>query len=114
MPSWKIRGSNPRIFVACSMLAAVWPTASTSGPVRRTWSPLTSTFVSPTIRVNGDQVLLTGPDVEAVGQTAANIEQDLVPVDFDFRFPDDPRLSRELLSEEDADRRGNESRSQRG
>src|SRR5207245_11312557 len=27
-------------------------------------------------------------------------EEDLVPVDFDFRFPDDPRLSRELLPEE--------------
>src|SRR5207247_582988 len=27
------------------------------------------------VEVNGDQVLLTGPDVEAVGQTAANIEQ---------------------------------------
>ena len=25
--------------------------------------------------MNGDRVLLTGPDVEAVGQTAANIEQ---------------------------------------
>ena len=27
------------------------------------------------VEVNGDQVLLSGPDVEAVGQTAANIEQ---------------------------------------
>lgn len=27
------------------------------------------------VEVKGDQVLLTGPDVEAVGQTAANIEQ---------------------------------------
>jgi large subunit ribosomal protein L6 len=27
------------------------------------------------VEVNGDQVLLTGPDVEAVGQTAGNIEQ---------------------------------------
>jgi len=27
------------------------------------------------VEVRGDQVLLTGPDVEAVGQTAANIEQ---------------------------------------
>jgi large subunit ribosomal protein L6 len=26
------------------------------------------------VEVNGDQVLLTGPDLEAVGQTAANIE----------------------------------------
>src|SRR3989440_435679 len=37
--------------VASSMFAAVCPTASTSGPERRTWSPFTSTFVSPTIRV---------------------------------------------------------------
>jgi len=27
------------------------------------------------VEVNGDQVLLTGPDIEAVSQTAANIEQ---------------------------------------
>jgi large subunit ribosomal protein L6 len=27
------------------------------------------------VEVKGDQVVLTGPDVEAVGQTAANIEQ---------------------------------------
>src|SRR2546425_673635 len=46
-----MRGSNPRMRVACSMLAAVWPTASTSGPVSTTASPFTSTFVSPRILV---------------------------------------------------------------
>src|SRR6266487_625677 len=38
--------------------------------------PLKTTIVGETkVEVKGDQVVLTGPDIEAVSQTAANIEQ---------------------------------------
>ena len=38
--------------------------------------PRKSTILGDTkVEINGDQIVLTGPDVESVGQTAANIEQ---------------------------------------
>jgi large subunit ribosomal protein L6 len=37
------------------------------------------------VKVSGDQVIVTGPDVEAVSQTAANIEQACLITGFDTR-----------------------------
>jgi large subunit ribosomal protein L6 len=46
----------------------------------------TSILGSTKVQVKGDQVVLTGPDVELVGQTAANIERATKIKGFDPRI----------------------------
>src|SRR5213592_3905829 len=89
-----MRMSLLRILVQFSMLAAVWLTAARSGPSRVTSAPLTVILTPGMMRatrgersprvariipgvkitVKGADVTLEGPDLAAVSQTAANIE----------------------------------------